>query len=108
METAPEVEQAPQGTKVYIWSDESIEEGYTKNAAAMTAELVRAAKEDRLVTMICNHSDSDEKATVLSVLTTLADTGKVSCVPLAQMFDNGWTPWTGMLPPKCSLPEDYE
>ena len=97
-----------EGTKVYVWSDENIETGYTKTAAAMTAALVRAAKEDRLVAMVCTKEGSEDKSTVLCMMTHLADTGNTSCIPMGQVFDDAFMSWQAMTPPACAMPKADE
>lgn len=95
-----------EGTKVYIWSDEDMGTGYTKVAVELTAELIRAARDDRLVALVCTHNDAPgEKSTVLCISTTIADTGRHQFVPMAQLFDTHWAPWPTMVPPACSVAE---
>jgi hypothetical protein len=74
-----------------------------KEVIRMSASLIRAAKDDSLVSVVCTHDDSDQKSVVLCALFRDEEGNLASYVPVAQLFDQVWSPWSKLTPPSAAI-----
>ena len=98
-----EGEQSENATQVLLLSDEPKNSEYMQEVVAMAGELIRAAKADRLVTLVAAHDDSAKKSVILCAMFPSEDGLTASYAPLAQLFDSNWCPWPNLKPPKAAM-----
>ena len=92
-----------EGTKVFLMADEPKDTPSMQSVIQMSAALISAAREDRLVSLVCKDKDGNS-ATVLCAMYPDGGTGTASYIPIARQFDDLYHVWTELTPPACSLP----
>lgn len=69
-----------------------------------TAALIRAAKADQLVAIVCHHQESKEPVTVICVMSPAPDSpNNMISAPVAMLFTEGNTPWTEYELPQAAI-----
>jgi hypothetical protein len=90
--------------QVAVLADTPVEEN--QDVIQATATLIRAAKADQLVAIVCHHQESKEPVTVICVMSPAPDSpGNVVSAPIAMLFTEGNTPWLDYELPKAALPQ---
>lgn len=81
---------------VYLYSDREKEQD--AEYLQYLGELTSAAKEERLVGLVCTHSESGEPAVILCAVKQ-QEGGGASYIPVARLFDSNELSWADYDPP---------
>ena len=91
-------EQGLVETQVMILADTPASEN--EEVVSATAVLIEAAKNAKLVSVICTHIESRQPATILCAMILDEDNQEIAqYVPLAMLFTGDNAPWVAYQPP---------
>ena len=90
------------GTRVPILTDIPKDSPQIQDVIKMSAAIIEAAKEDRLVSVVCK-DDEGKQAVILCAMYPGKDTNVANYVPLARQFDADFGNWIELYPPSCAV-----
>ena len=61
--------------------------------------LIKAAKEDRLAAVVCQHGDSSKLSTVLCYTYDVEGSKQLGYIPVGMLFDSTSEAWNNLSPP---------
>ena len=89
-------------TEVAILADTPASEN--QEVVEATAILIEAAKDARLVAVVCTHVESKEPGTILCAMIRNEENPELAqYVPLGMLFTGTNTAWTEYIPPQSAL-----
>ncbi len=95
--------KAPQEITVPVLTDLDVESEAVQDILKYAGHLIRAAKEDRLAAVICQHNDSNKMSTILCYTYPMGEDGKLGYIPIGQLFDDSSESWTNLTPPTSGI-----
>ena len=68
------------------------------------SDLIEAAKDDRLVSVVCKHSESGEDHAILCIMLHDEEAGTYSYTPAAKLYHGLNMEWSEYVPPAVAMP----
>lgn len=72
------------------------------------SDLIQAAKDDNLVSVICRHDESGEEHAILCIMLVDAESGKYAYTPVAKLYHGLNMEWAEYTPPVVAQPPEEE
>ena len=89
-------------TPVPMLADKPAEEYEEVIRAA--SDLIEAAKDDKLVSVVCVHNESGESTAILCIMSKDEESGKFAYTPVAKLYHGLNMEWSEYTPPAVTMP----